>query len=292
MKKIVLIIVIAFQFALIWGCASPNGNKSNSSDNQFDTTAFIHQVEYLLPSPGEIFAVIHDVGLNFNPSIIRPIEDNKKLTLYRSQGLNFGIYLSDFSYLLLFEKQAEAIKYLYQIQDLASMLGVENFFDDAFFNQLLNNLNNPDSLKALSIEQSSAFFSRMESTGNKDLILYVTSGAMIEIMYIALNEVSEKELTEKVTNAIIDLAYLFDTFYLYYATAQINNDDVSNLNNDLKELRNIFNSLAIQQTTSSSQKDGRIVLNSTLTHKVDVFKVKKMKDLIDSMRNNIVNQGY
>jgi len=289
--KRTLLITIAFQILLL-GCKSPRGEAESSDQLQADSLQYVQELEYLLPSPAEFFSVVQEVGLEFDNSIIRPIENTTNFQLYRNQALNFGLYLADFSYLLLFEKQSESIKYLYQIQEMAQLLNIENYFDDAFFNKLLTSLNEPDTIRAISIEQSASFFNRMDVIGNKDLVILITSGSIIETMYIALNVVDEKRITDRAITTIIDLAYIFDSFYLHYTITQPKGDEVAPLSEDLLELRKIFNSMAINQVSKAIRKDGNLVLTSEVTHEVNEYNVRKMKVMVNTIREKIVNQVY
>lgn len=290
MKRILLAIIPLH--ILFVGCSSPRGDADKTNQPQEDTLQYVQELEYLLPSPAEFFSVVQEVGLEYDQQIIRPIESITNFQLYRNQALNFGLYLSDFSYLLLFDKQSEAIKYLYQIQEMAMLLEIENYFDDEFFNKLLSKLNEPDSVRAIAIEQSAAFFNRMDMVGNQDLALLITSGSIIETMYIALNVVNEKKITDKTITTIVDLAYIFDSFYLNFTITQPKGDEITPLAEDLNELRKIFNSMAISQVSKAIRKDGNLVLTSEITHEVNEYNVKKMKLMVNTIRKKIVTQVY
>lgn len=290
MKKILLLIIAAQM--LFFGCQSPRGEADDKDRVQHEMKIESEQLDVLLPSPGEFFAMVDEVGLEFDPSIINPIIHSGKFLLYRNQALNFGVYLADFSYLLLFDKQSESIKYLYQIQEMASTLGVEDYFDDDFFNKLLSNLSNPDTLRTYSIEQSSAFFNRMESIGNKDLVVLITSGSIIETMYIVLNTIDETRITDKAINSVIDLAYLFDSFYIHYKLSKPNVQELDKLSADLQELRDVFTSFAITQTSKAIRKEGKIQISSEVSHEVNEYNLRRMKVLVQTIRKNIVSQGY
>ncbi|MDY0253517.1 MAG: hypothetical protein RBR30_03820 [Tenuifilaceae bacterium] len=286
-----LLIIIAFQ-VLLGGCRSPRGEAEKSEQSEADSTQYVQELEYLLPSPAEFFSVIDEIGLEYNSQLIRPIESITSFLLYRNQALNFGVYLTDFSYLLLFDKQSEAIIYLYQIQEMAQLLDIESYFDDEFFNKLLASLNEPDTIRSISIEQSAAFFNRMDAIGNKDLVILISSGSILETMYIALNAVDERMITDNTITTIIDLAYIFDSFYLNYITTQPKGDEITPLSEDLLELRKIFNSMAISQVSKAIRKDGNLVLTSEVTHEVNEYNVRKMKVMVNTIREKIVNQAY
>ncbi len=284
-----LLLVLPF-YILIFGCASPRGevdDKSSKTDS-----LLLEEIVPLIPSPGEFLDLVHTTGMGYQEGIVNPIVNPNLFVLYRNQALNFGVYLTDFSYLLLFEKQSESIKYLYQIQDLAKKLGVDGFFDDAFFNHLLANLSNPDSLKDISLQQSTLFFNRMNEIGNKDLVFLITTGAIVEGMSIASRAIDDNQITDEVIDKTIDMAYLFDTFYLHYELTKPNDSSLEMLTADITELRKIFTSMTIAQTSKSIRKDGQIVLTSEISHDINKFNLSKMKVMVDAIRKNIVNQVY
>ncbi|PKP40468.1 MAG: hypothetical protein CVT95_13625 [Bacteroidetes bacterium HGW-Bacteroidetes-12] len=289
-KNQLLLIPILF---LVIGCASPSGDaESKKIAEPVSDTLTVQDLDFLLPSPVEFLSLVHDVGFGYHPDLINPLVSPSDYLLYRNQALNFGVYLTDFSYLLLFEKHTEAIRYLYHIQELSTLLGVENFFDDEFFNKIISNLSEHDTLRAVSIEQSTLFFNRMESIGNKDLVLLISSGAMVEAMYLASDIISEDKISEQTITSVIDLAYLFDTFFLHYTINKSDEPTVVKLTEDLQELRNIFTSMEITQSSKAIRKDGKLVFSSEINHNVNQYNIKKMKVLLNSIRNSIVNQDY
>ncbi len=275
-----------------FGCMSPKdgGNAENKALN--DSLLNVQDIEYLIPSPSEVISVIRDQGLVYNSKIVSPIQPAKEYTLYRSQALNFGVYLSDLSYFMIFEDQSNAIRYLYHIQELSVILNIEEYFSDEFFNKLLSNLSNPDTLKAISLEQSSLFFSKMQSMGNKDLVLLITTGAMVETLYLSLNVMENKSIDDRITESVISLAMVYDNFYSYMSTSPFQDSNLNKLFTDLQEVRDIFTSMYIKQVSTSIRKENDVVLTSEVNHQINDFLVEKLKISVNRIRENIINQRY
>ena len=277
-------------FALFIGCASPRGEVQ--AEGEGSDSLLVDELIPLLPSPGEFLAMVHDVGMDYQDGIISPIVDANNFVLYRNQALNFGVYLADFSYLLLFERQSESIKYLHQIQNMSKILGVESYFGDEFFNKLLANLENPDSLKQISLQQSTLFFNRMSDIGNKDLVFLITTGSMIEAMHIASKTIDDKNITEEVIKRTLDFAYVFDSFYFQFMLSRLDGTNITLLVDDIQELRSIFTSMSIAQSSKSIREGSKVVVKSEVTHDINEYNIKKMKILIQLMRGKIVDQKY
>jgi hypothetical protein len=284
-------ITVVLLISLCFSCISPSSNNSDKAETAKDSLT-IEQFYPLLPSGGEFISMIHNVGLDYKVDVINPLKSPYDFMLLRNQALNFGIYLTDLSYLLFFEKQEESILYLYQIQEMATLLGIQNHFDDIFFNNLIANLSNPDSIKAISIEQSTLFVKKMEALGNSQMVLLITTGSLIEAMNIAATVIDESRINDEVISRTIDLAYVFDSFYLQYSKSNSKDNTITHLTSDIQELRNIFTSMAIMQSSKAIRREGKLVLTSELHHDVNKFNVNKMKVMVNTIRTKIVNQVY
>jgi hypothetical protein len=175
---------------------------------------------------------------------------------------------------------------------MATLLGIQNHFDDIFFNNLIANLSNPDSIKAISIEQSTLFVKKMEALGNSQMVLLITTGSLIEAMNIAATVIDESRINDEVISRTIDLAYVFDSFYLQYSKSNSKDNTITHLTSDIQELRNIFTSMAIMQSSKAIRREGKLVLTSELHHDVNKYNVNKMKVLVNTIRTKIVNQVY
>lgn len=283
---VILMLLVPF------GCMSPKDGSNTEDKALNDSILNVQDIEYLIPSPSEVISIIRDQGLEYNPKITNPIQPTKEYTLYRSQALNFGVYLSDLSYFMIFEDQSNAIRYLYHIQELSVLLNVEEYFSDDFFNKLLSNLSNPDTLKAISLEQSSLFFSKMQSIGNKDLVLLITSGAMVETLYLSLNAMENKSIDDNITESVISLAMVYDSFHSYMSTSPFQDSNLNKLFTDLQEVRDIFTSMYIKQVSASIRKGNDVVLTSEVNHQINDFLVEKLKISVNRIRENIIKQRY
>jgi hypothetical protein len=287
-----LVVTLGFTFLLI-SCVSPKGQKvEDESSAEIDSTSSSKVLEYLIPSPTEVLAMIRDMGLEFNMELINPLKSPNEFMLFKNQALNFGCYLTDFSYLLLFEKHPESIKYLYHIQEMSMLLGIENHFNDKFFNSILSNLNQPDTVKELVLDQSAQFFKKMESVGNKDLALLVTTGAMIEVIYLSSKILKESQITDNTISALSNLAILFDSFYMHYSTSNPADKSLMALGNDLQEIRDIFTSMSIKQTSTTIRKDGKLLVSGKTQHEITDYNISKLKFMVDKVRSKIINQEY
>lgn len=293
MKKLITLIFSAglFTIIMITSCKSPTEKTEGLSEPLQDTLTS-KQLEYILPSPAEVLSMTQDLGLKFDMNLLNPIKSTMEFTLFRNQALNLGVYISDFSYLLLFEKQPESIKYLYHIQDMSTLLGVQEYFNDEFFNNILSNLNKPDTLKELALDQTALFFNRMEKVGNKDLALLVTTGAMIEVVFLSSEIINENLIDDNTISAVTNLAILFDNFHLHYTVSNYNKESNEKLSNDLKEIRNIFTSMSIKQTSNAIRKDGKLIVTSESQNDITTFNINKLKVMVGKVRAKIVNQEY
>jgi hypothetical protein len=292
MKKTLLLILTLTLFAL--NSCIPTGDKVKDLEGTEDSgnEITVKEIEYLLPSPGEVLDIVRDLGLNFDIGLVAPLIKPSDFILYRNQALNFGCYLTDFSYLLLFEKHSESLNYLTRIQEMAKLLGIEMYFDNDFFNGILSNLNRPDTLKSVAINQTALFFNRMESIGNKDLVLLITTGALVEVIFITSNILEEKHINDNTVRTMANLAVVFDAFYLHFLTSKPNDTALQTLSDDLQKIRNTFKSMTINNTSTVIKQNGKLEISSKIDHQITNEKVAVLKALIRQVRSKMVNQEY
>ena len=291
MKKNLLLLFMLILFAF-FGCVSTGDKVKEEVVERPAKEITSQELEYLLPSPGEILDMVHGLGLSYDIKLLSPLKEPNGFVLFRNQALNFGVYLTDFSYLLLFEKHSESLNYLFQIQKMSSLIGVEKYFDDNFFNSILSNLNQPDTLKSMAIDQTALFFNRMESIGNKDLVLLVTTGAMIEVIFLASNIFQEEHINDNTLTAIQNFDVLFDVFYLHYLTTRPGDPALIKLSTDLQQMRSIFKSMNIKHTSTVVKENGKISISKTINHEITKKKVGELKVFASSIRNKLINQKY
>jgi hypothetical protein len=132
----------------------------------------------------------------------------------------------------------------------------------------------------------------MQSMGNKDLVLLITTGAMVETLYLSLNVMENKSIDDRITESVISLAMVYDNFYSYMSTSPFQDSNLNKLFTDLQEVRDIFTSMYIKQVSTSIRKENDVVLTSEVNHQINDFLVEKLKISVNRIRENIINQRY
>ena len=94
--------------------------------------------------------------------------------------LNLGVYLSDLSYLISYDRTQESLNYIVASQKLGESIGVASTFDLESLRRFERNLNNRDSLLSLVDELSVDVQSRLLEFNQADLSKLLRVGYFIE----------------------------------------------------------------------------------------------------------------
>jgi hypothetical protein len=130
----------------------------------------------------------------------------------------------------------------------------------------------------------------MESIGNKDLVLLISTGAMVEVLYISSNIFNERHINNNTLTAIANFDLLFDTFYLNYLQSRPDDPGLQVLTSNLQDIRNALKSMNIIRTSNPVLENGNVVISSKISHEVTSLKLSVLKKLIAKTRNKLINQ--
>lgn len=171
-------------------------NKQINVQNFFNT----------IPSSTEIFQIIQECKIHYNPDILNDPTKYKNYSLEKARALNLGAYGADLAISGAFNQAQESMLFLKCANYLAKELGISSAFDENIMNRLDVNKENRDS----TLEIISQAFKTADKifTENKrgDLSVYMLIGAFIESMYVA-GEYAVKNLNDSVTFNKITVLY-------------------------------------------------------------------------------------
>lgn len=211
------------------GCSSStNSNKSenlaesDSLSNATDTIEITNggiPIFYNMYLSVEMSSLFHSIGATYNAKILNPPEKSEIYEVSTDKALNLGVYAVDLSYAKYFDQFEHAGKYLKNMQQLSSELGIpsEKFF--LSLKRIENNLANKDSLVKIAndIYKTSEEYLKQNERGNAAAL--VVSGGWTEAMYIATSLIKKNsddmELIERIAEqkySVVDLMTLLKEY--------------------------------------------------------------------------------
>lgn len=193
----------------------PGANKEAGSEGitdslNADTSA---KITYLLPYPDEIISEVVTHSIKINPQLVNPMSNAEKYLDSRSQALNLGVYIADFTYLNLNNNKTNALEYFKLIRNLAQRLNIYGTFSEEFFNRIQKNLMNNDSLGAISEELYDRLSESLETSDRLNIYALVSTGAFIESVYLSALSIPKYSDYQDLVKVLFEQKALCNNYY-------------------------------------------------------------------------------
>ncbi len=291
-SKIAVALMIGLPMAMLTSCGGDDAPIENVDEQQVEEV--VEEVKnesyYQIPSPDEMFGFIKESGLKYNKEALNPIQNADAYTDPRQQALNFGIYSADLAYTAAFEEYQESIKYFGSIQKLADQIGLSSAFDKSLVERIQNNLDNADSLVAITNTSYFSVVDYLEQNEQGDKLGLVASAGWLETVYIVANTAKyskDKAAVERLADQKLTMENL-----ILYLEKYADNADVSEVLAWFKELEAVYAQLGEESTGSGislkKKEGGKMVLGGGSKIKITEAQFNAIKDKVTEIRNNIV----
>ncbi len=160
-------------------------NETSVSDFEVKKQINVQNFFNTLPSATDIYEIIQQSRLNYNPDFLNNPTKHKNYSLEKPRALNLGVYGTNLAISAAFNQVQESMLFLKCTNYLAQELGVSSAFDESTMNRLEINKENRDSVLQIisqAFKKSDKIFS-----GNKrqQLSILMIAGAYLEGMYVA-----------------------------------------------------------------------------------------------------------
>jgi len=294
-----------FVFALAFFLASC-GQQKKSDDQDFQSVLdslkdtgpkidenLVNGILQQIPSPLEIASILKESGSKYESSILNSEDNLSKYNTGFSKALNLGVFGTDLGYTNIYEQSKDGIKFLSAIKSLANDLNIGQFFDIETIGRLASNSKNLDSLLLITTQNFNDINSYLQNQGRSKISVLLLTGGWIEAMQIicqaSIKNPKNKDLPEKIGEQQIILGQL--VLLLSFFEKE---EDMASLLKDLRELESAFKNVEITTTYKESTMkivNGVAVItdNSTTSIKITPEDVKSITQIVNSMRNKIIN---
>jgi len=230
---------------------SCKSDKSSSSENTSDTLAIIndklsgkdYQSVLLIP-PCDFFIELNELSIKLDPKIVISTDNLRKYDNTRLEALNLGVYLADFTYLLLANETEQSSDYLPGINDLSNKLRLDLSWSKKLFKQIKKNKDNPDSLCEISNDLQERIILDLEFSYRHEIVAMVTIGTFIEAVYLSLSNFSNYGDIDLINNQLNNHRHIFNQYQTYLKQFNDNPRILSTLS-ELSELKTFFEELKL-----------------------------------------------
>ena len=289
-SKLAIALLVAFPISLLTSCSDDVKPTEEVAEVVEEVVEEENKSYYQIPSPDEMFGSIKESGLKYNSASLNPIQNITSYNDPKSQALNFGIYSADLAYTAAFEEYQESIKYFGSIQKLGDQIGLSAAFDQSLIERIQNNLDNADSLVAITNTSYFSVVDYLEQNEQGDKLGLVASAGWLETVYIAANSIDydkDKAAVERLADQKLTLDNLIAYLEKYSENADVK--EVLDVFMELEETFAVLDEVDSGAGISLKKKEGgKMVLGGGSAIKISKDQFEAIKAKISEIRNNIV----
>jgi len=253
----------------------------------------VEQMMYSIPSPIETALMLQRVGAKFDKDILNKTENVDKYSTIHSRALNLGIYGSDLSYAVTFNKTQEAMLYLKTAKKISDAIGIGNAFGVSSVERMEANLKNKDSLQTIISDSFWEVDAYLKENDRATVAALILAGGWIEGLYIAIKieenlrkNKSNKEILTRIADQKITLESLISFLGTYPPDEAIKNVLV-----ELNQLKTIFDAIQFVDSDSSATASPNSKVSTvgvTTTATVTEAQIDNIATKIIEIRNRII----
>jgi hypothetical protein len=306
MKKLFLFSVVLSTPILFFACGSSTTSQTSDEvklqqmmdsanavpqDNKLPEEA-VGEILKQIPSPIETSVLIKKTGGSYTKDILNPSENAQGYSSNYKKALNLGVYGADLGYINIYEKNKESLYYLNSIKSMADGLNIGQFFDFETIKRLANNNKNADSLLNITTDNFNKINAFLYEQKRSDQSVLILTGGWLEGLNI-MCQIASKNKNPKLYERIGEQKIIIDQLVLVLTNYEADNN-IKLLNNDLKQLQEIYKKVQITYTYKESKMevvDGIPTIVDKSESKVNITdsQVIEIANLANSIRNKIVS---
>ncbi|MBN1182543.1 MAG: hypothetical protein JXB49_09675 [Bacteroidales bacterium] len=288
--KLPLLIII---FICIACSGKRDQNNSGNTENDslyYDTEVMVEELTetfYLIPSPNEILSFVNEGEVVYKADLVIDPLNTKDLIDLRTKYLNIGLLSSDLAYLTLLSQNRDMFKFFNALIDLSKESNLPIMLDDFLLESIRKNLNNPDSLTAISNEMYLDIIDKLNETNNFKASAIIASGAFVECLYIAFSFAHNVEESNSYIQRIIEQKFLIDDLILNLQEYK-NDPNVEQTLNDIESIVKSFENIgltSIKVQESNTRNEDAIVLGGENVMEISQEEFIELKKEVNKLRN-------
>lgn len=161
-------------------------------------------IVYPLPAPLKLYQKLEDIGASYIGDILNPIDNIDKYYTVKNKALNLGTYAADLCYVSAYHKKQEIQLYSKNLKSLMDDLSVNNSFTDFFSDEMIQKLENRDTLADIVTNMLYDAYTAMAKERDPVLAALMLTGIWSEGLYIASHILNDTYANNEMVEIIYD----------------------------------------------------------------------------------------
>ncbi|MCB2195744.1 MAG: hypothetical protein KQH79_07780 [Bacteroidetes bacterium] len=260
---------------------------------EIDTSTVLLKINntlFTLPSPYQATYSIKNSNIEFNKTLLNPVNNVSNYTTNFQQAVNLGIYGTDLGYLNVYDQIPDVISYFTVIKKLSQELGIDDALQVEIIDKIENNIDNEDSLLYYLTGTYRQFDSYLKKNNRKDIGVLIITGGWIESLYIlshsAVNS-KNRQLINRLGEQKHPLDNLIEILSPYYYQSEEFSDLIDSLVDLAYEFDGIIYSYTYEEPEINPERKHTLIKSKSNVI-ISEYHLKTIANKISSIRNNII----
>ena len=251
-------LIISLGFFLVQ-CTSDNDSVKSEDpidgENMVNNGSSIMNFDgqlFSIPSPIQTAHLIKASGSEYNSNLLNSIDNINKYNSTYKQALNLGIYGADFAYASYYEQDQTSIQYMKNLKKLLDALDLSSVVDEDFVGRIGENINNKDSLMAISSTMFRTADNYLKSSDQSNVAGLILAGGFIESLYFSSNLAkmdASKELAKRVGEQKLTVSNIV------ILLSKNTDEEVKSLIKEFNDLESIFEKVELTYQYARPETD-------------------------------------
>lgn len=292
---------IQLLFVLIISIASVSCKQQTEKQTKADTVPLreidtstvllkINNTLFTLPSPYQATYSIKNSDIEYNKTLLNPVNNVSNYTTNFQQAVNLGIYGTDLGYLNVYDQIPDVISYFTVIKKLSQELGIDDALQVDIIDKIENNIDNEDSLLYYLTGTYRQFDSYLKKNNRKDIGVLIITGGWIESLYI-LSHSAVNSKNRQLINRLGEQKHPLDNLIEILSPYYYQSEDFSDLIDSLVDLAYEFDGIIYSYTYEEPEINPdrkHTLIKSKSNVIISEYHLKTIANKISSIRNNII----
>lgn len=154
---------------------------------------------FSFPSPVQAALLLKKNAVEYDESLLNPLENERKYINRIQKSLNLGVYGADLAYLSNFNNTQSKVDYYQVIDKLTGDLDVRSSLDQSLLDRFAKNIEERDSLYALNAELFNSVDRYLKENDENHVAALVLTGGWVEALHLTLGT---SDMNEEIRNRI------------------------------------------------------------------------------------------
>jgi hypothetical protein len=289
-----LYILIAFSVVSCNQSSTQNENGENNiakdTVKHYISSQKVKKLFYNVPSPLEITTILKNAKVEFKPELLNKIENTNKYLTEAKISMNFGVFISDLSFVRIMDKIQVAVKYLSVIKKFSDDLGIPPEKGAFVVKRMEENIDNKDSILNIIFDLYYYADNYLKDNERADAAALVIVGGWVEAMYLATNIIDEKKPDKDIVNCIAEQKLSLNNL-LDFVSGYVTNNKLNLFIPPLTKLKNVYDKIDVadyNNTNESANQRSDYISNNQKKINVSSEQLIEIKNMIEKMRNDII----